>query len=135
MSEGLKPAFGDIIENGWASAGNPTRTGFFVREGCRSGRMNAGRYFEVTDGNGKFWELPLGSDYKITVTRPDQPLAAGMVAVERKVLEVILHESLGLMVGPKGREISILSALTSPTLDAVRDALAAVPQHKQEGSE
>lgn len=67
----MKPRFGDIIENGWASADNPTRVGYFVREGRRTGRMNAGRYFEVTDGAGKFWELPLGRDHKITVRAPD----------------------------------------------------------------
>lgn len=65
--EGLKPRFGDIIENGWASLENPTRCGYFVREGRRTGKMNAGRYFEVTDGRGKFWELPLGRDHKISV--------------------------------------------------------------------
>lgn len=65
--EGLSASFGDIIENGWASADNPTRTGIFVREGRRMGRMNAGRFFEVTDGKGHFWELPLGRDHKITV--------------------------------------------------------------------
>jgi hypothetical protein len=63
----LKPCFGDIIENGWASENNPTRVGYFVREGRRTGRLNPGRYFEVTDGKGKFWNLPLDSDHKITV--------------------------------------------------------------------
>lgn len=62
-----KPRFGDIIENGWASEANHTHVGFFVREGRRTGRMNAGRYFEVTDGAGRFWELPVDRDHKITV--------------------------------------------------------------------
>lgn len=62
-----RPRFGDIIENGWASEDNPTRAGFFVREGRRTGRMNAGRYYEVTDGAGKFWELPSFGDHKIIV--------------------------------------------------------------------
>lgn len=64
----LRPRFGDTIENGWASEDNPTRVGIFVREGRRTGRLNPGRYFEVTDGNGKFWELPVTTDHKITVT-------------------------------------------------------------------
>ena len=63
----LHAQFGDIIENGWASDDNPTRTGFFVREGRRTGKMNPGHYFEVTDGAGKFWELPVDKDHKITV--------------------------------------------------------------------
>jgi hypothetical protein len=61
------PRFGDVVENGWASDGNPTRVGFFVREGRRTGRMNRGRYFEVTDGEGKFWELPVDRESKIIV--------------------------------------------------------------------
>jgi hypothetical protein len=59
--------FGDIIENGWASLTNPTRQGFFVREFHRSGKMNPGRTWEVTDGNGLFWELKPTGDHKITV--------------------------------------------------------------------
>lgn len=63
---GEKPRFGDIVENGWASVDNPTRTGFFVRQGCRTGRMNAGPYVEVTDGHGKFWELPMDKGHRVT---------------------------------------------------------------------
>lgn len=69
----LKPRFGDIIENGWASEDNPTRRGFFVREGRRTGRMNAGRYFEATDGAGKFWELPIDRDHKVTIAARAHP--------------------------------------------------------------
>jgi hypothetical protein len=63
-----RPRFGDIIENGWASEGNPTRTGLFVREGVRTGRLNRGRYWQVTDGKGKFWELAPTGEHRITVT-------------------------------------------------------------------
>jgi hypothetical protein len=58
--------FGDIVENGWASDSNPTKRGFVVRMGHRSGRMNAGPYVEMTDGNGKFWECPITKDHKLT---------------------------------------------------------------------
>jgi hypothetical protein len=75
--EPLKPCFGDVIENGWASEANPTRIGLFVREGRRTGRMNPGRYFEVTDGKGKFWELPLDRDHKISVRRQAAEALAG----------------------------------------------------------
>lgn len=78
MTELRTPRFGDIIENGWASERNPTRTGYFVREGRRTGRMNPGRYFEVTDGAGKFWELPVDRDHKITV----RPVADRIAALE-----------------------------------------------------
>jgi len=53
----LKPSFGDVIENGWASDANPTRIGFFVREFTRTGRLNPGVTWEITDGKGKFWEF------------------------------------------------------------------------------
>ncbi|WP_292224709.1 hypothetical protein [Brevundimonas sp.] len=53
----LKPSFGDVIENEWASDANPTRTGFFVREFTRTGRLNPGVTWEITDGKGKFWEF------------------------------------------------------------------------------
>lgn len=69
MSEKLKAKFGDLVENGWASEANPTRTGYFVREFRRPhGRMNAGLTWEITDGKGKFWELSPVGDHKITVT-------------------------------------------------------------------
>jgi hypothetical protein len=72
----LTAKFGDIVENGWASERNPTRVGFFVREGHRPlGRMNPGRYWQITDGKGKFWELSPVGDHRISV-RP-----AGLAAL------------------------------------------------------
>lgn len=64
----LTARFGDVVENGWASEDNPTRRGYFVRLGWRTGKMNAGRYWEITDRKGKFWELMPYGDHKITVT-------------------------------------------------------------------
>lgn len=69
MSERLKAKFGDLVENGWASEGNPTRIGYFVREFTRPRKqMNPGLTWEITDGNGKFWELKPTGEHKITVT-------------------------------------------------------------------
>lgn len=51
----MTPSFGDVVENGWASEDNPTRKGFFVRAFTRTGRMNSGLTWEITDGKGKFW--------------------------------------------------------------------------------
>lgn len=51
----MKPRFGDIIENKMASMDNPTRVGTFVRVVRRTGRMNPGTWWEVTDGKGEFW--------------------------------------------------------------------------------
>lgn len=51
------PSFGDLIENLWASEKNPRRFGTFVRARRRTGRMNPGLHYELTDRNGKFWEV------------------------------------------------------------------------------
>ena len=51
------PKFGDIIENGWASADNPIRFGVFVRSKKRRGRFNPGTYYLLTDTKGKHWEI------------------------------------------------------------------------------
>jgi hypothetical protein len=90
--------FGDLIVNGWASESNPTRVGYFVREGRRTGRMNPGRYFEVTDGNGKFWELPLDSDHKISVR---EAVSAEMQGAEAEIkrLKAALKPFADLGVG------------------------------------
>lgn len=53
----LSPSFGDVVENGYASEDNPTRRGFFVRAFKRTGRMNPGLTWEITDKAGKFWEI------------------------------------------------------------------------------
>lgn len=76
MNTKPKAKFGDRVENGWASESNPTRVGYFVREFTRSGRLNPGLTWEITDGNGKFWELKPTGDHKITVT------PAGRLALE-----------------------------------------------------
>jgi len=69
MSGRLKAKFGDLVENGWASEENPTRVGYFVREFTPPRRqMNPGLTWEITDGNGKFWELKPTGDHQITVT-------------------------------------------------------------------
>ncbi len=59
--------FGDLVENGWASDDNPTRVGVFVRRGCRTGRMNPGPYAVLTDMKGKFWEVFVRDDSKLTI--------------------------------------------------------------------
>lgn len=41
------PKFGDLVENGWASEGNPTRRGYFVQSFRRTGRMNPGLTWEI----------------------------------------------------------------------------------------
>jgi len=61
--------FGDLIENGWASEDSPRRRGYFVKEGVRRGRMNAGPFFLLTDGRGKFWEVSAGANSRLQVVQ------------------------------------------------------------------
>ncbi len=50
------PRFGAILRAEYASEGNPQRDGMFVRVvRIPRGRMNAGVWWEITDGNGTFW--------------------------------------------------------------------------------
>lgn len=49
--------FGDRIENTAASIDNPQKYGYFVRSGLRVGRLNNGKYIQMTDGLGEFWEI------------------------------------------------------------------------------
>ena len=96
------PTFGDTIENGWASEENPTRVGYFVEQGRRTGKMNAGPYIRVTDGRGKFWELPITRDHKIKVTpaawntRPTEDRLVGALEEAERALEEIADGTVGL---------------------------------------
>lgn len=53
----MTPRFGDLVTNLMASPENPTRTGRFVKAGRRTGRMNPGPWWELTDGRGNFWQV------------------------------------------------------------------------------
>lgn len=43
--------FGDKVINPWASDNNQIKVGIFVR--------SLKRYYEFTDGNGKFWQVTM----------------------------------------------------------------------------
>lgn len=57
MADDPKFRFGARVVNVWASMDNPHRKGIFVREGFRAGKLNHGKFFQVTDGKGEFWEV------------------------------------------------------------------------------
>lgn len=55
--------FGDIIENGYAAADNPTRIGVFIRvKTVPRGQINAGKAIECRSDNGAFWTTDFGND-------------------------------------------------------------------------
>jgi hypothetical protein len=60
MIERFKP--GDILDNGYATGGNPTRTGIVVSIGHRTGRINPGGYYRMTDLAGSTWEISFSHD-------------------------------------------------------------------------
>lgn len=51
------PLFAEWVENTMASESNPTRRGRFVRVVRRTGRLNPGVWWEMTDGHGSFWQV------------------------------------------------------------------------------
>jgi hypothetical protein len=98
--EELKPRFLDIIENGYASEDNPRHTGIFIRSGYRSGRVNPGKYWVLTDGDGDFWEMPAKSDRQKIVghytPKTEQQASAEFICCEP--LDKALGDHKGLYV-------------------------------------
>jgi hypothetical protein len=86
------PKFGDIVTNHLAGESNPGRVSFFVRAGrIPRGRMNAGPYWELTDGLDTFWKIR-PSD---TLTFYRYPLKAGtneLTELRTAVLELLDSE-------------------------------------------
>lgn len=56
-----RPRFGDKLRNSHASESNPQRDGFYVETVERTGRLNPGTFYRITDGSGAFWETPADS--------------------------------------------------------------------------
>lgn len=54
----VAPKFGEWLRGIYASERNPLRDGMYVRTIRRTGRCNPGTFYELTDGNGKFWKYP-----------------------------------------------------------------------------
>jgi hypothetical protein len=51
-----KPKFGEWMRGVWASERNPQRDGMYVKTVRRTGRLNPGTWFELTDGKGTFYQ-------------------------------------------------------------------------------
>ena len=56
-----EPKFGEWLRGIYASESNPHRDGMYVRTIRLTGGLNPGVHYEVTDGNGKFWQYPAQS--------------------------------------------------------------------------
>lgn len=55
------PKFGQRVRAIYASESNPHRIGLFVEVIRRTGKMNRGTFYRMTDGKGDFWEMPVES--------------------------------------------------------------------------
>lgn len=70
-----EPEFGERLRGIYAGEKNPHRDGFYVRTIHRTGRLNPGKWYELTDKKGDFWQYEAKS--VIFLDRPaDQAKAA-----------------------------------------------------------
>ena len=65
-----KPKFGEWMRGIYASESNPHRDGMYVKTVTRIGTMNTGKFYELTDGRGDFWEMPVASAISIPSPAP-----------------------------------------------------------------
>lgn len=56
-----EPVFGERLRGKYASEANPIRDGYYVRTIVHAGRLNPGKFYELTDRRGKFWRYPADS--------------------------------------------------------------------------
>ena len=75
-----EPKFGEWLRGIHASETNPHRDGMYVRTIRRTGKLNPGVHYEVTDGNGKFWQYPAQSVERLATPPAVQPAGGEAVA-------------------------------------------------------
>lgn len=54
----MEPEFGERLRGVYASKDNPIRDGYYVKTVVRTGRLNPGTFYQLTDKKGKFWSYP-----------------------------------------------------------------------------
>lgn len=72
MVEYWVPTFGEAVRNTCAAQSNPRRDGYFVRKVVRTGVLNRGSFYEVTDGAGHFWLLPVAVVARAPTAAPSE---------------------------------------------------------------
>lgn len=86
-----EPNFGKWMRGIHASPDNPHRDGMFVETiRRRSGRMNSGVYYRLTDGKGRFWEYPRAS----VIDHPAYPSPPDPRDERIRVLEELLRAAV-----------------------------------------
>lgn len=80
-----EPKFGDRLRGIYASPNNPQRDGIYVETIHRTGRLNPGKHYRLTNGKGSFWIYPAESvtpiDEATPETRPDDQLPPNRVPI------------------------------------------------------
>jgi len=66
------PKFGEWLRGIWASPSNPIRDGRYVRTVRRTGILNPGTFYELTDGQGKFWQFEAKAT--VFIEAPNDPI-------------------------------------------------------------
>lgn len=56
-----QPKLGEWLRGIYASENNPIRDGMYVETVTRTGRVNPGKFYRLTNGKGKFWNFPIDS--------------------------------------------------------------------------
>lgn len=56
-----EPKLGQWLRGIYASKDNPQRDGMYVETIRRTGRLNPGKFYRITDGKGRFWSYPANS--------------------------------------------------------------------------
>ena len=68
----MEPKFGDWIRGNFASERNPIRDGMYVRTVRRTGKFNPGKFYELTDGKGKFWQFQAEETTRLPILSRDE---------------------------------------------------------------
>lgn len=118
------PKFGEPVENTYASLSNPTRVGLFVKSGRRTGRLNPGVYWTLTDGRGKFWDMSPDNCRRPVDDGYMGPLADAPAPVpddaERRI-EYVVNADMLQQALQAGRECLVVSGDTA--IQAALDCL------------
>lgn len=68
------PIFGEQIMGIWAGESNPQRVGRYVETRRRTGRLNPGVWYRLTDGRGSFWEYEASQTLFVPVQSTQETL-------------------------------------------------------------
>lgn len=95
----IEPKFGEWLRGIYASESNPHRDGMYVRTIHRRGRINPGKFYEVTDGKGAFWMYPAQSVERIAAALRSAQVPEGWVMVPVRATETMCQAAHEAQMG------------------------------------